>query len=111
LISRGNIVLAVKDRQVRDLVAEEPRPVVLCGHTGLGVNAIENVSVIGDVLARRCGTFGLIFQIRRDKVSCSLRSIAPFDVSAIAAAFGGGGHAQASGFRMSIEQFFRDVWT
>lgn len=38
-------------------------------------------------------------------VGFSLRSRAPFDVSKIAASFGGGGHAQAAGFNIPIAEF------
>ncbi len=45
-----------------------------------------------------------------DEVICSLRNLPPFDVSAIAAHFGGGGHAQASGFTLTVDRFFSEVW-
>lgn len=38
------------------------------------------------------------------------RSLPPFGVSAIATHFGGVGHAQASGFTLSIDRFFGEVW-
>lgn len=37
------------------------------------------------------------------KLNCSFRSVEGFDCSRIARSYGGGGHAQASGFRMAID--------
>ncbi len=110
LIERGRIVLEFRQRQVQSAVEGELRQVQLCGHTGLAANVIENVSEIGHQFALQSGTFGLAFQIKGDTVACSLRSVAPFDVSEIAGKYGGGGHAQASGFRLSVERFFSEIW-
>jgi len=46
----------------------------------------------------------LAWQLGADgKLQCSLRSRPDFDCSVIARALGGGGHAQASGFRLGLE--------
>lgn len=39
-------------------------------------------------------------------IACSLRSTAPFDCSVFAKSFGGGGHAQASGFKLTERGVF-----
>ena len=79
-------------------------------YQGLATNAISNTSEIGQAIALRSGTFSLTYFIKGDEVICSLRSLPPFDVSVIATYFGGGGHAQASGFTLPIDRFFREVW-
>jgi uncharacterized protein len=78
--------------------------------TGLALNAVNDISEIGNAVAKKSGTFSLSFFIKGDEVICSLRSISPYDVSVIAKHYGGGGHAQAAGFKMPIERFFREVW-
>lgn len=50
------------------------------------------------------GTFGLCWTLNQTKpvANCSLRSNGDYDVSAIAKAFGGGGHKNAAGFEVPI---------
>ena len=61
-------------------------------------------SDLGHELANKSGTFGLVWSMAGDgQVHCSLRSNGSYDVSAIAAAFGGGGHRNAAGFSTNIE--------
>lgn len=110
LIAKGHTVLEVLQRQIDSALRKDLRPVTLCGHQGLATNAISNTSEIGQAIAKRSGTFSLTFFIKGDEAICSLRSIAPFDVSVIATHYGGGGHAQASGFTISIERFFSEIW-
>jgi oligoribonuclease NrnB/cAMP/cGMP phosphodiesterase (DHH superfamily) len=110
LIAKGHTVLEVLQRQIDSALRKDLRPVTLCGHQGLATNAISNTSEIGQAIAKRSGTFSLTFFIKGDEAICSLRSIAPFDVSVIATHYGGGGHAQASGFTVSVERFFSEIW-
>jgi len=110
LIDKGQTVLEVLQRQIDSALRKDLRSVTLCGHQGLATNAISNTSEIGQAIATRSGTFSLTFFIKGDEAICSLRSIAPFDVSVIAAHYGGGGHAQASGFTLPIERFFSEIW-
>ena len=110
LLETGRVVLQVLQGQIDSAVRKDLRPVTLCGHRGLAANVINNTSEIGHAIAQRSGTFSLSFFVKGDKVICSLRSLPPFDVSVIAAHYGGGGHAQASGFSLPIDQFFAEVW-
>ena len=110
LIAKGRTVLEVLQRQIDSALRKDLRPVTLCGYQGLATNAISNTSEIGHAIAKRSGTFSLTFFIKGDEAICSLRSIAPFDVSVIATHYGGGGHAQASGFTVPIDRFFSEIW-
>jgi oligoribonuclease NrnB/cAMP/cGMP phosphodiesterase (DHH superfamily) len=110
LLERGRVVLEVLQGQIDRAVRKDLRPVSLCGHRGLAANVISNTSEVGQIIARKSGTFSLTFFIKGDLVICSLRSLPPFDVSLIAAHYGGGGHAQASGFTLPIDQFFTEIW-
>ncbi len=72
--------------------------------TGLAANAPIHQSEVGHELANTSGTFGLVWCVGNDnRVRCSLRSNGDYDVSAIARAFGGGGHCNSAGFETDIE--------
>ena len=72
--------------------------------SGLACNATLHISELGHVLATQSGTYALIWYVSQDnKVKCSLRSNGDYDVSAIAKAFGGGGHKNAAGFETDID--------
>jgi oligoribonuclease NrnB/cAMP/cGMP phosphodiesterase (DHH superfamily) len=99
--------------ELRKITLEAPHPAAtgyLHAYEGLALNAVNDISEIGNAVAKKSGTFSLSFFIKGNEVICSLRSIAPYDVSVIAKYYGGGGHAQAAGFKMPIERFFRGVW-
>ena len=76
-----------------------------CGANGLAANCPPHLqSDVGHELANQSGTFGLLWSIDKDgQCKCSLRSNGGYDVSAIAKAFGGGGHRNAAGFTTSIQ--------
>lgn len=62
-------------------------------------------SEIGDELCQRFpeAAFSAVYYNKGDSLAWSLRSIGEFDVSAIAAAFGGGGHRNAAGFASPLD--------
>lgn len=79
------------------------------GVAGLAANCPPHLtSDVGHELAVQSGTFGLCWQLaKEDKggvqiANCSLRSNGDYDVSAIAKAFGGGGHKNAAGFEVPV---------
>ena len=76
-----------------------------CGANGLAANCPPHLqSDVGHELANQSGTFGLLWSIDKDNnCRCSLRSNGDYDVSAIAKAFGGGGHRNAAGFTTDIQ--------
>lgn len=72
--------------------------------TGLAVNApYEYASEIGHRLAEQCGSFGLVWNYngREGLAHCSIRGT-NMDVLPIAKQAGGGGHAKAAGFTMTL---------
>lgn len=73
---------------------------------GLAVNCPPFLaSDVGHELATKSGTFGLCWHMdAQGVVKCSLRSNGEYDVSDIAKSYGGGGHKNAAGFSLSIEQ-------
>ncbi len=119
LLTEGNALLRMQDRQVADIVSGPLRPVKfeLCSpegllyvESGLAANVRENISEVGNAIAEKSGTFSLTFFIEDDMASCSLRSTGDYDVTPIAMKFGGGGHKNAAGFKMRAPQFLAEVW-
>lgn len=73
------------------------------GHTIFAVNAPREVrSELGHVLAEKTNSFSLIFTYEKGLWKCSLRSVKNFDVSLIAAKYGGGGHKNAAAFTLPV---------
>jgi oligoribonuclease NrnB/cAMP/cGMP phosphodiesterase (DHH superfamily) len=80
--------------------------------SGLAINAnVLFASELGNFLAEQSGSFGMVWQLAADgEVKVSLRSQGKtLDVSVLAARYGGGGHANAAGFRMPAAEFFSEV--
>lgn len=97
-------------RQYEGLVASVAKgafELTLLGHQTLAINAVsEFTSELGNILALRTGSFAVVFKIDSPEfVKVSLRSLRSFDVSRIAVQFGGGGHPQASAFRLPMSRF------
>lgn len=87
-------------------IAEGAQPLVFNGQHGLMVNAPGVFhSVVGDILSKKTGTFALMWCAGKGgTVKAGLRSQRNFDCIALARSMGGGGHAQACGFKMGVNQ-------
>ncbi|MBV7542751.1 DHH family phosphoesterase [Acidovorax sp. sic0104] len=86
-------------------IAEGAQPLVFNGVEGLMVNAPGMFhSLVGDILSAKTGTFALMWSAGAKGVKAGLRSQRNFDCIALAESMGGGGHAQACGFKMKIER-------
>lgn len=96
---RGEAILTYQETQIDSLV-RNARKVIIGGHEVLAVNSPVYQSEIGEKLAQGA-PFGAVWYENKDgKKIWSLRSRRPtgIDVSEVAKKYGGGGHAQASGF-------------
>ena len=122
LYIEGEAILRANDQNVQSVVKGAARPCwiaktrsksggehwevdwIVNAH-GLAANCPPHLaSDVGHELAVQSGTFGLLWYINKDgKCLCSLRSNGDHDVSAIAKAFGGGGHRNAAGFEVDIQ--------
>jgi oligoribonuclease NrnB/cAMP/cGMP phosphodiesterase (DHH superfamily) len=83
-------------------------PVSVGGLRVEAVNAMHNRSHIGHELAKRAAfgsPIGLVYRLTRTRVDVSIYSIGDLDVSAIAREHGGGGHRNASGFSVSLQEW------
>lgn len=104
ILEQGRLLQRVHDEHVRQIAAEADG-IVICGESGLAVACpYEFVSDVGHALAKKCGTFGAMYQVdvTANKVKWSLRSEADFDVSEIATYYSGGGHKNAAGFETQL---------
>lgn len=91
-----------KFRHLAQEIAEGAQPLVFNGVQGLMVNAPGMFhSLVGDILSRQSGTFALMWTAgKKGVVKAGLRSQPDFNCIPLAQSMGGGGHAQACGFRM-----------
>ena len=87
-------------------IAEGARPVVFNGVSGLMVNAPSVFhSLIGNTLSEKSGSFALMWSAHKSGViKVGLRSQRGFDCIPLASSMGGGGHAQACGFKMDVSR-------
>ena len=107
----GYALLGYQEKQVEASVekahpcAINPAPMTGAGIPGLAVNTPTHISEVGNELAKKSGTYGLVwyFDGSTQRAFCSLRSIGDYDVSAIAKVFGGGGHKNAAGFNIDMQ--------
>ena len=87
-------------------IAEGAQEVVFNGERGLMVNAPGVFhSLVGEMLSQKSGTFALMWTVSKGGViKVGLRSQRPYDCIPLAASMGGGGHAQACGFKLAPQQ-------
>ncbi|TQL82711.1 DHH family phosphoesterase [Delftia sp. HK171] len=86
-------------------ISEAAQPLVFNGMQGLMVNCPGMFhSQVGDLLARQSGSFALMWHASTKGVKIGLRSRSEFNCIPLAESFGGGGHAQACGFKMGNER-------
>ena len=85
-------------------IAEGAQSLTFNGVRGLMVNAPGVFhSLVGDILSKQSGTFALMWSADKSGlIKVGLRSPRSFDCIALASSMGGGGHAQACGFKMAV---------
>ncbi len=100
-VARGQ-AMDEKFQHLAEDIARAARPLCFNGEDGLAVNAPGAFhSLVGDLVSRRSGTFALLWSVAEDgQVKVGLRSQRGYDCSVLAVSMGGGGHAQACGFRL-----------
>jgi hypothetical protein len=87
-------------------IAEGAQPVLFNGQSGLMVNAPGVFhSLVGEMLSKKSGTFALMWTAGKGGVvKVGLRSQRGYDCIPLAESMGGGGHAQACGFKIGPER-------
>lgn len=115
-IAEGSAILRAHDQNVQSVVKGAARPCKISTWTndsygttyqGLVANCPPHLtSDVGHELATQSSTYGLCWSVSNKSplvANCSLRSNGEYDVSAIASAFGGGGHRNAAGFEVPMD--------
>lgn len=95
-----------KFRKLCEDIAAGAEPVVFNGQPGLMVNAPGMFhSLVGEMLSKKSGTYALMWSASKGGlIKVGLRSQRSYDCIPLAESMGGGGHAQACGFRMGPER-------
>jgi uncharacterized protein len=97
-IEKGKILIEKRKEQVELAYSTRKESVfVFEGYKTCIINSQENISEIGEYGYNKGYDIVLIWNIKGNKMYCSLRS-KDVDVSKIAEKYGGGGHPNASGF-------------
>jgi hypothetical protein len=107
LAAEGRPILRAQRIEV-DRALSAAHPVRLGALRLEAVNARTQRAEIGHELAERraFGTpAGVVYRLTGDQVHVSLYSVADFDVSGIAAGYGGGGHRSAAGFSVTLGEW------
>ncbi|KKS24000.1 hypothetical protein A3B05_02145 [Candidatus Giovannonibacteria bacterium RIFCSPLOWO2_01_FULL_43_160] len=99
-IMRGKAILQYQGQLIKKAV-DEAEEVLFLKHRVLVSNSSVLISVIGHKLAQKKKSFGIVWRRSKGLILVSLRSIPSFNVSKIAAHFGGGGHKNAAAFTLS----------
>ncbi len=104
-IERGR-AMDEKFSNLADDIAQGAQPLMLNGVAGLMVNAPGVFhSLVGEKLSKKCDSFALMWCVdKTGRVKVGLRSQRGFDCIPLAESMHGGGHAQACGFKMSVER-------
>jgi hypothetical protein len=104
-VARGQ-AMDEKFRHLAQDVAGGAQPLVFNGEAGLMVNAPGAFhSLVGELLSQQSGTCALRWAVgKAGQVKVGLRSQRGYDCSPLAVSMGGGGHAQACGFRMPAQR-------
>lgn len=111
-VDKGKLLLSEYNSMLERILAiGETKITLFKGCSGLSCNApYMFASDIGNILAKKSGTFGLTYYINSAGYFVfSVRSIGDYDVSEIAQYFGGGGHKNAAGFKLSKHEMYK-IW-
>jgi len=102
-IERGR-AMDDKFNQLAQDMAKTAQPIVFNGIQGLMANVPSAFhSLVGDLLCKQSGSFALLWTVDKPGVvKCGLRSRSGFNCIPLAESMGGGGHAQACGFKMPV---------
>lgn len=110
-IAEGDALERMTD-QIVEKICKNARIGSFAGHRVAIVNTSSHWSEVGNrLLDLHPGVeFAIAYtDLKDDTRMFSLRSKAPFDVSKVAALYGGGGHAQAAGFKAKLKVSFENI--
>ena len=109
-LAREGEPLVRLDRLEVERALRTAHPVALPGGRIEAVNAQRSRSAIGHELAKRAAygpSWGLVYRLTGTRVDLSIYSLGDLDVAKLAEGFGGGGHRNAAGFKLSLGEWLR----
>jgi hypothetical protein len=107
LAAEGAPILRARRAEVERALAMA-HPIRLGSRRVEAVNAVAHRAWIGHELAERAAyglPCGVVYRLAGRYVDASIYSIGELDVTRIAAEYGGGGHRNAAGFQVSLEDW------
>jgi hypothetical protein len=107
LASEGRSIVRSNRMEV-ERVLQSAHPLSIDGRPIEAVNATQSRSAVGHALAERQAygvEWGCVYRITGSQVHATLYSIGDVDVSLIATAHGGGGHRNAAGLSVALEDW------
>jgi hypothetical protein len=110
LADEGEPILRAQRAEVERALSGA-HPIWIGGLRVEAVNAVFQRAQIGHALAERAShgsPVGAVYRVVGRRVDVSLYSIGSFDVTALAAKYGGGGHRNAAGFSVPLEAWVSD---
>lgn len=103
LISVGDTLIENRQNQIVSAL-KDAKTCMIGGHKARICNSRYHQSHLGEALANLCGVGVVWWMDGRSNIRLSLRGNGEVDVSNIAAQYGGGGHKNAAGARISLSQ-------
>ena len=110
LVEQGKPILRANRMEVERRL-DHAKPVALGTRRIEAINASTNRAQIGHRLAQRAKygeAWGLVYRVEGAEVFATLYSIGEVDISKVALEYGGGGHKNAAGFRVSLERWLEE---
>jgi oligoribonuclease NrnB/cAMP/cGMP phosphodiesterase (DHH superfamily) len=107
LVAEGRSIARAQRIEVERSL-QSAHPITIGGLRLEAVNALFHRALIGHELALRAthgAPAGAVYRLTGRRVDCSLYSIGDFDVAKIAARYGGGGHRNAAGFHVPLQDW------
>lgn len=109
LAAEGRSIVQANRVEVERML-QHAHPLSVDGEPVEAVNATHRRSAIGHELAERKAygvAWGCVYRLEGDRVHATLYSIGDVDVASIAARHGGGGHRNAAGFSVTVEDWIQ----
>ena len=108
-VTRGKVIHAYQNKLIERLTTNNLNLVEFLGHKVYAVNSPNFGSQIGNILAEKLSSLGIVWYEQNDgSIHVSLGSAGNIDVSKIAEKFGGGGHKHSAGF--SVDDCSKLPW-
>lgn len=107
LADEGRSIVRANHMEV-ERISQAAHPLLVDGKLLEAVNATQNRSAIGHALAERKTygeEWGCVYRMNGAQVHATLYSIGDVDVGTRATLYGGGGHRNAAGFTVSLEEW------